>query len=230
MQEQLTANWPADEHPLASSPVCRKWSAQIRNWFGGEGLRLEKKPSQSHCAGSSPLFAASESAALKATKKERERPSQHEEIIKLLRSVGAKKGPSSKVHLSSTASVESTSHTYSTHYNAASFRKINTSYYRQVHDDIWKVLRTETESVNPKKAVELMKKMKGQEEYRRRCGSRVLCLDGGGIRGLLQMATLREIERQTGMKIVELFDWIVGTSTGGIIALSLTYGDLRGGG
>ena len=171
-----------------------------------------------------PFAAASESVALRTTKKKRGRPSQHEEIIKLLESVGARKGSSSKVHPSSIASVGSTSsasHAYSTRYNV---RKINTLYYRQVHDAIRGMLKEEEESVDPKKAVEFMKKMRGQEEYRRRCGSRVLCLDGGGIRGLLQMATLREIERQAGMKIVELFDWIVGTSTGGIIALSLTYG------
>ena len=33
-----------------------------------------------------------------------------------------------------------------------------------------------------------------------------------------------QIERHTGRKITELFDWIVGTSTGGIVALALVYG------
>ena len=32
-----------------------------------------------------------------------------------------------------------------------------------------------------------------------------------------------EIEYRTGRKIVELFDWIIGTSTGGILALALVY-------
>lgn len=146
-----------------------------------------------------------------------------------MESVGAKKGTSSKVYLSSMASTESTSSigpAYGTHYDAANFRKINTAYYRKVHDTIRKkLMETTVESVDPSEAAELVKSMRMQEQYRRRCGSRVLCLDGGGIRGLLQMVTLREIERQTGKKIVELFDWIVGTSTGGIIALSLTYGE-----
>ena len=56
-------------------------------------------------------------------------------------------------------------------------------------------------------------------------GSRVLFLDGGGIRGLIQIEILMELERRTGRKITELFDWIVGSSTGGIVALGLVYGE-----
>ena len=55
-------------------------------------------------------------------------------------------------------------------------------------------------------------------------GSRILCLDGGGMKGLIQLETLIQLERHTGRKIIELFDWIIGTSTGGIIALGLVYG------
>ena len=56
-----------------------------------------------------------------------------------------------------------------------------------------------------------------------RPGWRILFLDGGGIRGLAQIEMLMEMERMTGKKIVDLFDWFVGTSTGGIIALALVY-------
>ena len=52
----------------------------------------------------------------------------------------------------------------------------------------------------------------------------MLFLDGGGIRGLVQIEILIELERRTGRKITELFDWIIGTSTGGIVALGLVYG------
>lgn len=55
-------------------------------------------------------------------------------------------------------------------------------------------------------------------------GSRLLFLDGGGMKGLIEIEILMQIERQTQRKITELFDWIVGTSTGGIIALGLVYG------
>lgn len=56
-------------------------------------------------------------------------------------------------------------------------------------------------------------------------GSRVLCLDGGGIRGLVLIEVLAQIEKLTGKKITELFDWIIGTSTGGVLALGLVYGE-----
>lgn len=56
-------------------------------------------------------------------------------------------------------------------------------------------------------------------------GHRVLCLDGGGIRGLIQVEVLSHLEEATGRRIPELFDWIVGTSTGGIVALAMVYGE-----
>ncbi len=59
-----------------------------------------------------------------------------------------------------------------------------------------------------------------------KAGSRILCLDGGGIKGLIQLEILSQLEIKTGRRIVELFDWIVGSSTGGIIALGLVYGKM----
>ena len=56
-------------------------------------------------------------------------------------------------------------------------------------------------------------------------GSRVLVLDGGGMKGLVEIEILDQIEKATGLRIVDLFDWIVGTSTGAIIALALVYGN-----
>ncbi|KAI0808727.1 hypothetical protein GGR55DRAFT_689696 [Xylaria sp. FL0064] len=54
-------------------------------------------------------------------------------------------------------------------------------------------------------------------------GARILALDGGGIRGIAELAILTEIEREVkmGIRIQDLFDLVVGTSTGGIIALSV---------
>ena len=37
------------------------------------------------------------------------------------------------------------------------------------------------------------------------------------------MEVLSQLERATGKKVTELFDWIIGTSTGGVVALSLIY-------
>lgn len=50
---------------------------------------------------------------------------------------------------------------------------------------------------------------------------KILSIDGGGIRGIIPARILADIESQTNKQIFELFDLIVGTSTGGIIALGL---------
>lgn len=50
---------------------------------------------------------------------------------------------------------------------------------------------------------------------------RVLSIDGGGIRGIIPAMILTEIERRTGKPIAQLFNYMGGTSTGGILALGL---------
>jgi predicted acylesterase/phospholipase RssA len=54
-------------------------------------------------------------------------------------------------------------------------------------------------------------------------GIRTLCLDGGGMRGIMELEVLRAIEKVLGgnIRIQSFFDLIVGTSTGGINALAL---------
>jgi patatin-like phospholipase/acyl hydrolase len=58
-------------------------------------------------------------------------------------------------------------------------------------------------------------------------GVRVLTLDGGGIRGIVELEILRLIENVWGggLRIQDFFDLIVGTSTGGLIALGLAAKD-----
>ncbi|CRL05329.1 CLUMA_CG018187, isoform A [Clunio marinus] len=53
---------------------------------------------------------------------------------------------------------------------------------------------------------------------------RLLCLDGGGIRGLVLVQMLLEIEQLAQCPISHLFDWIAGTSTGGILTLGIGAG------
>ncbi len=53
---------------------------------------------------------------------------------------------------------------------------------------------------------------------------RILAIDGGGIRGILPAALLATLEDAIGAPLVDHFDLIVGTSTGGIIALGLGAG------
>lgn len=51
---------------------------------------------------------------------------------------------------------------------------------------------------------------------------KVLSIDGGGIRGIVPSMVLSDIEDITGERIVDLFDLIGGTSTGGLLAMGLT--------
>lgn len=50
---------------------------------------------------------------------------------------------------------------------------------------------------------------------------RILSLDGGGIKGVFTAAFLAELERRADRPTADLFDLIVGTSTGGILAIGL---------
>ncbi len=50
---------------------------------------------------------------------------------------------------------------------------------------------------------------------------RILSLDAGGIRGILELNVLAELEERSGKPISELFDLITGTSTGSVIGISL---------
>lgn len=50
---------------------------------------------------------------------------------------------------------------------------------------------------------------------------RILSLDGGGIRGYSSLLMLQEIMRQAGNSLPQSMDIVLGTSTGGLIALTL---------
>ena len=53
---------------------------------------------------------------------------------------------------------------------------------------------------------------------------RILSLEGGGIRGAFTASVLAAFERATGKRVLDHFDLIVGTSTGGLIAIALGLG------
>lgn len=53
---------------------------------------------------------------------------------------------------------------------------------------------------------------------------RILSLDGGGIMGAFTASVLASFEESTQQRIVEHFDLITGTSTGGLIAIALGMG------
>lgn len=52
---------------------------------------------------------------------------------------------------------------------------------------------------------------------------RLLCLDGGGIRGLVLVQLLLEVEQLSQTPINHLFDWVAGTSTGKITKKYFAY-------
>lgn len=54
---------------------------------------------------------------------------------------------------------------------------------------------------------------------------RILSIDGGGVRGIIPARILQSFEEMTNQPISNLFDLIVGTSTGGLIALALSHGN-----
>lgn len=53
---------------------------------------------------------------------------------------------------------------------------------------------------------------------------RILALDGGGLKGTFTASALATWEKITGLRIVDHFDLIAGTSTGGILAVGLGLG------
>lgn len=50
---------------------------------------------------------------------------------------------------------------------------------------------------------------------------RILCLDGGGVKGVYTASFLKSLESHFDCRIADHFDLIAGTSTGGIIAIAL---------
>ncbi|XP_013165315.1 PREDICTED: calcium-independent phospholipase A2-gamma-like [Papilio xuthus] len=55
-------------------------------------------------------------------------------------------------------------------------------------------------------------------------GPNILSIDGGGIRGIIAIEILRHLEKLTGQKVQDMFDYIIGVSTGAIIAAVIGSG------
>ena len=50
---------------------------------------------------------------------------------------------------------------------------------------------------------------------------KILCIDGGGIKGLYSAVVLDKLEKKFNCLLSDKFDLICGTSTGGILALAV---------
>jgi patatin-like phospholipase/acyl hydrolase len=53
---------------------------------------------------------------------------------------------------------------------------------------------------------------------------KILSVDGGGIRGIIPLSCLVELEKKEGLPSSEIFDMVAGTSTGAIIAAGISLG------
>ena len=78
-------------------------------------------------------------------------------------------------------------------------------------------------------AKDFLKQLQGKTSENSRIGTKVLALDGGGIKGLIAIQMLLHIERKLNeMKkpgnLSKRFDFLSGTSTGSILSLALTRG------
>ncbi len=51
---------------------------------------------------------------------------------------------------------------------------------------------------------------------------RILCLEGGGVRGIMELRFLQVLERELGRPVSDVFHMIAGTSAGGMSATALT--------
>ena len=50
---------------------------------------------------------------------------------------------------------------------------------------------------------------------------KILSLDGGGVRGLASVIFLKELEKETGKKVIDMFDYFIGVSAGSLNVLHL---------
>ena len=57
-------------------------------------------------------------------------------------------------------------------------------------------------------------------------GGWMLSLDNSSTMALVQLELLHQIEKATGKKITELFQWIVASGIGGLLMLVMVYGTL----
>lgn len=81
-------------------------------------------------------------------------------------------------------------------------------------------------SIPPRRSAGALRKRRVPLPWHGEHGLRILSIDGGGIRGVFPAAILAGLEKRylSGTSITSYFDLIVGTSTGGTIALALAAG------
>ncbi|PAV57630.1 hypothetical protein WR25_23284 [Diploscapter pachys] len=84
-------------------------------------------------------------------------------------------------------------------------------------------IRDYTQKVFYEQLIERLEKIAAEGEKPKNMVN-LLSMDGGGIRGLVILQTLLAIEEAMGEPIYPYFDWVAGTSTGALVAVSLAQG------
>ena len=145
-------------------------------------------------------------------------------IVKLLKSVNALTASQLQKHLLTSPSKKRMKPFRDILHHVTTAGSVVPKRVKEIEGEIKEILgKGKQKKKSSNEAMVLMTRMLEVQDYKR-AGSRVLVLDGGGIKGLLQLEILRQIEESTGRRITEIFDWIVGTSIGGIITLGLVHG------
>ena len=149
---------------------------------------------------------------------------KHSEMVRLLKSVGAIESESAAtVHVTTSEMPPISAPANQLRCAVPEESERSKCLYKDLEDHINERWADMMSLHNVDEMVAIEKQKKEIERYKR-TGSRVLCLDGGGMKGLIEIEILSQIEQVTGRRITELFDWIVATSTGAVIALGLVYG------
>lgn len=157
-----------------------------------------------------------------------EKEAVESEMGELLKSVGAVCATSLQQDIASPeASIPPQANARETIGRAATYSEgaVSRTLYKDLEENINEMF-SNCLSLPPGDVLQALPRQQKELERYKKTGNRILCLDGGGIKGLVQIDILSQIEEASGKRITELFDWIIAASTGAILALAMVYGRL----
>jgi len=157
-----------------------------------------------------------------------EKEAVESEMGELLKSVGAVCAASLQQDIASPeAPIPSQANARETIGRAATYSEgaVSRTLYKDLEENINEIFSS-CMSLPPGDMLQALPRQRKELERYKKTGNRILCLDGGGIKGLVQIDILSQIEEASGKRITELFDWIIAASTGAILALAMVYGRL----
>ena len=144
------------------------------------------------------------------------RTNQMDLILYILHSVGAQRCSVNRSNCNDGCSQSNGSHFNGIPPESSPFKRSVKLYDELLCESLVK------EALNRKRAEQLSINFETDSMAKHRY--KILSLDGGGVRGLILIQMLWVLEVMMSKKMSECFDWISGTSTGGILALLLAMG------